>query len=485
MKLLKDILYRARLEEVIGSTNVAVETVEFDSRKVGPFTVFVAVRGTQTDGHTYIDQAIEAGAAAVVCEEIPATTREGITYVQVRDSAEALGFMACNYYGNPSQKLKLTGITGTNGKTSVATLCHTLFTKQGQKSGLISTVVNKIGNTEIESTHTTPDALSINKLLAQMVEEGCKHCFMEVSSHAIAQHRTTGLHYDVAVFTNITHEHLDFHKTFDNYIAAKKKLFDDLNPNSVAIYNRDDRHGEIMVQNCSGHKKSFALKTIADYKAKIIENQFTGLQLDINGKDVWTKLVGKFNAYNLLCIYAIARAYGTDELNTLTEISSLNPVAGRFQHVKTQNGINGIVDYAHTPDALENVLNTINDVRTGNEKVICVVGCGGDRDRSKRPVMAKIACKLADKVILTSDNPRTENPESIIEDMKQGLDPGKLKKTLTITQRGEAIKTASALADKGDIILIAGKGHETYQEINGVRHHFDDLEELNNALENK
>lgn len=484
MKLLKDILYKARLEEVIGSTNVAVDRIEFDSRKVSAFTAFVAVRGTQTDGHQFIEKAIESGAAAVICEEIPEKPKDGITYVKVRNSAQALGYMASNYYGNPSEKIKLTGVTGTNGKTSVVTMSHALFSALGHKSGLISTVVNKIGKEEISATHTTPDALSINKLMAQMADEGCSHCFMEVSSHAIAQHRITGLQFDVAVFTNITHEHLDYHKTFDNYIAAKKKLFDDLSARAVAIYNRDDRRGEIMVQNTSAATKSFALKTLADYKAKVIENQFTGLQLNINGKDVWTKLVGKFNAYNLLSVYAIADAFGAEELTVLTVISSLNPVAGRFQHIKTEKGVNGIVDYAHTPDALENVLKTINDVRTGNETVICVVGCGGDRDTTKRPVMAKIAAKLADRVILTSDNPRTENPDTIIEDMKKGLDPSKIKKTLAVTQRGEAIRTAAALANPGDIILIAGKGHETYQEVNGVRNHFDDMEELNNALQN-
>lgn len=484
MRLLKDILYKARLEEVIGSTNVAVERIEFDSRKVSSFTAFVAVRGTQTDGHKYIDSAIESGAAAVICEELPEKPKPEITYVKVRNSAEALGYMAANYYGNPSEDIKLTGITGTNGKTSVVTMSHTLFTSLGQKCGLISTVVNKIGKQETQATHTTPDALSINKLLAEMVDEGCTHCFMEVSSHAIEQHRVTGLKFDVALFTNITHEHLDYHKTFDNYIAAKKKLFDDLDDNATAIYNRDDRRGEIMVQNTAAAKRSFALKTIADYKAKVIENQFTGLQLNINGKDVWTKLVGRFNAYNLLSVYAIADVYGAEELTVLTEISSLNPVAGRFQHIKTQEGVNGIVDYAHTPDALENVLKTINDVRTGNETVICVVGCGGDRDKTKRPVMAKIAATLADRVILTSDNPRTEDPDAIIDDMKRGLDPSKIKKTLSVTQRGEAIRTAAALAKPGDIILVAGKGHETYQEVNGVRNHFDDLEELNNALQN-
>lgn len=484
MRLLKDILYKARLEEVIGSTNVAVERIEFDSRKVSSFTTFVAVRGTQTDGHKYIDSAIESGAAAVICEELPENPKPEITYVKVRNSAEALGYMAANYYGNPSENIKLTGITGTNGKTSVVTMSHTLFTALGQKCGLISTVVNKIGKQETQATHTTPDALSINKLLAEMVDEGCTHCFMEVSSHAIEQHRVTGLKFDVALFTNITHEHLDYHKTFDNYIAAKKKLFDDLDDNATAIYNRDDRRGEIMVQNTAAAKRSFALKTIADYKAKVIENQFTGLQLNINGKDVWTKLVGRFNAYNLLSVYAIADVYGAEELTVLTEISSLNPVAGRFQHIKTQEGVNGIVDYAHTPDALENVLKTINDVRTGNETVICVVGCGGDRDKTKRPVMAKIAATLADRVILTSDNPRTEDPDAIIDDMKRGLDPSKIKKTLSVTQRGEAIRTAAALAKPGDIILVAGKGHETYQEVNGVRNHFDDLEELNNALQN-
>ncbi|KAB1062879.1 UDP-N-acetylmuramoyl-L-alanyl-D-glutamate--2,6-diaminopimelate ligase [Salibacter halophilus] len=479
MKLLKDILYKARIEEVVGSTNVAIENIVFDSREAVEFSVFVAVRGTQVDGHDFIDKAIENGSIAVVCEQLPSEPIENITYVRVKDSAEALAYMASNFYDHPSKKLKLVAVTGTNGKTSVVTLLHQLFTDLGKKSGLLSTVVNKIGTKEIEASLTTPDTVQINQLLQQMVDEGCEYAFMEASSHAIVQHRTTGLDFDVAVFTNISRDHLDYHGSFNNYIAAKKMLFDNLPQHAHALINNDDRHAEVMVQNTKAKVETFALKSLANFKAKILENQLTGLQLILDEKELFTKLVGRFNAYNLLAVYGTGMVLGVDQLELMTAISSLNPVDGRFQHIQSPNGVTGIVDYAHTPDALENVLSTIQGIRGGNESVIVVVGCGGDRDAGKRPEMAQIAAKYGDRVLLTSDNPRTEDPDAIIEDMKKGLDPVGLKKALTITSREEAIKTACALSQPGDIILIAGKGHETYQEVNGVRHHFDDLEVLN------
>jgi UDP-N-acetylmuramoyl-L-alanyl-D-glutamate--2,6-diaminopimelate ligase len=478
MKLLKDILYRANIIDVLGSTNTAVENICFDSREVGQFSVFVAIHGSQSDGHNYISQAISQGAVAIVCETMPAEVDENITYVKVKDSHAALAWMACNYYDNPSEKLKMIGVTGTNGKTTTVTLLHQLFMKLGHKVGLLSTVVNKIQREEIPSTHTTPNPIELNRLLAEMVEAGCSHCFMEVSSHALVQHRVTGLDFDVAVFSNITHDHLDYHGTFDHYIAAKKMLFDGLKKDATALVNRDDFHNEVMVQNSKARVLSFGLKTMADYKCKIIENDFTGLLLNINGKEVWTRLIGKFNAYNILSCYAIADILQEDEMNTLTEISQLAPVRGRFQYVRGENNITGIVDYAHTPDALEKVLETINDIRTGNETVFTVVGCGGDRDKDKRPKMAAIACKGSNKVIFTSDNPRNEDPEAIIQDMQQGVEPADYKKTLSIINRREAIKAAVSQAKEGDIILVAGKGHETYQIIGDQVLDFDDMEIL-------
>lgn len=475
MKLLSDILYKARIEEVVGSTNVAIDKIQFDSRKVEAFTVFVAIPGTQVDGHKYIDTAIDKGAVAVVCETLPENIQAGVTYVKVKSSSEALGFMSANFYDNPSSKLKLVGVTGTNGKTSVVTLLHQLFTALGYKAGMLSTVVNKIGKEELKSTHTTPDAIAINHLMHEMVEAGCDYCFMEVSSHAIDQHRVTGLNFKVAVFTNITHDHLDYHETFNNYIKAKKGLFDQLDSQAFALINKDDNHGDIMVQNTAAKVFGFSVRSLAEYKAKIIENQFTGLQLNINGNDVWTKLVGKFNAYNLLAVYGVADLLGQEKINVLTEISNLNTVEGRFQYVRTPDDVAGIVDYAHTPDALENVLRTIKDIRTGNEQVITVVGCGGDRDKTKRPEMARIACEFSDRVILTSDNPRSEDPQVIITEMQAGVPAQHFKKTTQIVDRKEAIKAAISLSQPGDIILIAGKGHEKYQEINGVRHDFDDM----------
>lgn len=478
MKLLKDILYRSRISEVVGSTNLAIEKVCFDSREVSKFSVFVAVAGTKVDGHKYIDVAIKSGAVAIVCETLPEELSPDVSYIKVKNSAEALGYIASNFYGVPSEKINVIGVTGTNGKTSIVTMLFDLFTNLGYHCGMLSTVVNKIGGKEIPSTHTTSDAVKVNELIAQMVEEGCEYCFMEVSSHALEQHRVAGVCFSHGVYTNITHDHLDYHKTFNNYIAAKKKLFDSLCSDSYAIVNKDDRHWMDMVKNSPTKVKTYSLKSMADFKGKIIDNQFDGLQLNINGHEVWTKLIGEFNASNLLAIYGVAISCGQDEMEVLTEISKINPAPGRFQQVKSNMGINGIVDYAHTPDALSNVLDTISKIRTGNEKVYTVVGCGGDRDKTKRPKMAQIAAKLSDQVIITSDNPRSEEPQEIINDMVAGLDPNQKRKTLSILDREEAIKTASALAKKGDIILVAGKGHENYQEIKGVKHHFDDVEIL-------
>ncbi len=477
-KLLKDILYKTGIEELVGNTNIAIDKICFDSREVEDASLFVAVVGTATDGHQYINQTIEKGAVAIVCEQFPEQLHDGITYVKVKDSAAALGIIAANFYDNPSNELKLVGITGTNGKTTTATLLHELFMQLGYQVGLLSTVVNKIGNEAIPSTHTTPNAVELNKLLRKMVEAGCDYCFMEVSSHAIHQHRVTGVAFSGAVFTNITHDHLDYHKTFDEYIKAKKMFFDMLPENAFALVNKDDKNGMVMLQNTKAKPYTFALKSAADYTARILESGFSGMMLHIDKNEVWTKLIGGFNVYNLLSIYAVAVLLEQDKLNTLTAISNLNAVEGRFQYIKSQDNISGIVDYAHTPDALKNVLGTISEIRTNNETVITVVGCGGDRDKAKRPLMAQIACEYSNKVILTSDNPRSENPEQIINDMKAGVEPQHYKKVLSITNREEAIKTACMLAESNDIILVAGKGHEKYQEINGEKFPFDDLEIL-------
>jgi len=483
MKLLKDILYKAGIVNVVGSTQVAVEKICFDSREVEKLSLFVAVKGTQVDGHNFIDVAIEKGAQAIVCQAMPRTIAPGITYVEVANSSNALGIIASNFYDNPSSELKLIGITGTNGKTTTTTLLHDLFTQLGYKSGLLSTVVNKIGVKAIPSTHTTPDAIQLNALLRHMVDEDCKFCFMEVSSHAIHQNRIAGAEFTGAVFTNITHDHLDYHKTFNEYIKAKKLFFDNLSDSAFALVNKDDKNGMVMLQNTKAHQYTYALKSMADYTCKIIENDFTGMLLNISGSEVWTKLIGGFNAYNMLAIYSVADLLGIDKLEILKAISQLNSVDGRFQYVKSVNNVAGIVDYAHTPDALKNVLKTINDIRTGNEQLITVVGCGGDRDKDKRPIMSQIACELSDRVILTSDNPRTENPEDIIKDMRAGVEAIHFKKVLAITNREEAIKTACSLSENGDIVLVAGKGHEKYQEINGVKLPFDDLQVLNQTFE--
>jgi UDP-N-acetylmuramoyl-L-alanyl-D-glutamate--2,6-diaminopimelate ligase len=479
---LQEILYGVTILNLVGVTNREVAALEFDSRKVTKNTVFFAIKGTLTDGHRYIDETIKAGAMVVVCETMPAVLNPEITYIQVENANIALGIMAANFYGNPSSKLQLVGITGTNGKTTIATLLFKLFTELGYAVGLISTVENQIKETIIPSTHTTPNPLALNALLKQMVDEGCVYCFMEVSSHAVVQHRIEGLTFAGGVFSNISHDHLDFHKTFDNYIKAKKEFFDKLPKSAFALTNADDKNGLVMLQNTRANKKSYALKQMADFKAKIIENRFSGLNLEIDQMEVFFKLVGSFNAYNLLAVYGTAMLLGEDKMNVLTILSDLTGAEGRFDYVANAQKIIGIVDYAHTPDAVQNVLSTISNIRKGTEQVITVIGCGGDRDKAKRPIMAQVACDWSDKVILTSDNPRTEDPNAILRDMEAGVSPTNKRKTLTITDRKEAIKTACHLAKPGDIILIAGKGHEKYQEINGQRHHFDDKEILTAQL---
>lgn len=478
MKLLKDIIYGVRIVDVKGSTNIAVEHIAYDSRKVVSYTMFVALRGTQVDGHDYIGQAIKDGALSVVCEEFPEEINENVTYIKVEDSALALGVVSSNFYDNPSDEIQLIGVTGTNGKTTSVTLMYDLFRMLGYKVGLISTVVNKIHAETIESTHTTPNSLELNELLSKMVAKGCKYCFMEVSSHAVDQKRIAGVKFSGGVFTNITHDHLDYHGTFDKYIAAKKGFFDALSEKAFALTNSDQEHGETMVHDTKAKVLTYGIKSMADFKAKIIDNRFDGLHLDIDSKELYTKLIGDFNAYNALVAYSVGVLLGEDKLDVLTTLSNLTPPEGRFQHVSSETGITAIVDYAHTPDALENVLKTIKNIRAGNEMVITVVGCGGDRDKTKRPLMAEIACRLSDQVIFTSDNPRGEDPEKIIEDMRAGVPPEDYKKTLAITNRKEAIKTACSMGHGGDILLVAGKGHEKYQIINGETFPFDDMEIL-------
>lgn len=483
MKLLKDILYRAGIEAVEGSTNVAVEKIAFDSRAVSKFTAFVAIRGTQSDGHDFINQAVASGANAVVCEVIPEERAEGVTYIRVKDSATALAYMSANFYDHPSEKLILVGVTGTNGKTTTVSLLYNLFRQLGYKCGMLSTVRNVIGNKEIKATHTTPDALSVNRLLSEMVDASCKYCFMEVSSHAVVQHRITGLRFKVGVFTNITHDHLDYHKTFKEYIRAKKQFFDALPAGSFALINSDDRNAATMVQNTSASKRTYGLKTMADFKAKVIENQLSGLHLQMADSDLYSRLVGAFNAYNILAVYGTAMLLGEDKLDVLTTLSGLDAVEGRFQLIKSEGNVTAVVDYAHTPDALKNVLSTIKGVRTGTEKVITVVGCGGNRDAAKRPLMSKIACELSDQVVFTSDNPRDEDPGAIIAEMQKDLDPVNAAKSVAVTDRKEAIKMACKLASAGDIVLIAGKGHEKYQEIKGQKLPFDDFEIVNQMFQ--
>ena len=482
MAELKDILYKAHITSTSGSMTVEVKGICFDSRKAKPGFLFVAVKGTQSDGHLYIEKAVDLGAIAVVAEKLPERTSDNISYVTVKDSAQALGIIAANFYHHPSHRLKLVGVTGTNGKTTVATLLYQLFNSMGHRSGLLSTVVNKIVDNEIPATHTTPDPIELNELLVQMVEARCTHCFMEVSSHAIDQKRVTGLKFEGAVFTNITHDHLDYHKTFENYIKAKKEYFDSLTSDAFALVNADDKRGMVMLQNTKARKQSFGLKKMVDFKGKIITNSIEGLELEIGNKNVWFKLIGDFNAYNLLAVYGTAILLGGDSDEILTHLSALPGAAGRFELIGRGSKITAIVDYAHTPDALKNVLETIAHFRTGAEQVITVVGCGGNRDRSKRPLMASIACRFSDKVVLTSDNPRDEDPMEIIREMQTGIGPSETRKTLVLVNREEAIKTACMLAKQRDIILVAGKGHEQYQEIKGVKYPFDDREVLERML---
>ncbi len=483
MPLLSNILYKVALKEVFGSTNRVVEHLCLDSRSVQPNSLFAAIVGTQSDGHTYISSAIQHGATTILCEVMPETLVDSITYIRVENVNVALGIIADNFYGNPSSQLQVIGVTGTNGKTTTATLLYNLFQKLGYNTGLISTIQYFINNQVYDSTHTTPDTIQLNRLLSEMVNEGCSYCFMEVSSHAMVQYRVWGIHFAGGIFTNITHDHLDFHGTFDNYIKAKKSFFDMLPAAAFALVNVDDRNGKIMLQNTAAKQYTYALRAAADFKAKILENSFTGLVLLVDGQEVHTHLIGEFNTYNLLAAYSAAMILLDDKIGILTQLSALKAAEGRFDDVSNrERNITGIVDYAHTPDALEKVLQTINQIRTKNEQLITIIGCGGNRDKTKRPIMAKVACELSDKVILTSDNPRNEDAESIIADMKVGVGPQYSNKTIAITNRREAIKTACLLAKKGDIILVAGKGHEKYQEINGVRHHFDDKEELYMAL---
>lgn len=482
MKKLKDILYKVHLESVTGNTAVTVNSIHFDSRKVELNDVFVAVKGTISDGHDFITTAVNQGALAIICEDMPEKIVNGVTYIKVENSQTALAFMAANYYDNPSENLKLVGITGTNGKTTVATLLYQLFTKAGYKVGLLSTVNIMVADKIFPATHTTPDSLMINSYLRKMNDEGVEYCFMEVSSHGIAQKRTDALHFAGGIFTNLTHEHLDYHKTFAEYRDVKKSFFDQLPATAFALVNVDDKNGPVMLQNTQAKKYTYALKSYADYSARILENQFSGLLLKLNGHEVWSKLIGNFNAYNILAIYAAADLLGLEQEENLRLISELESVTGRFQYFITKQKITAIVDYAHTPDALKNVLETINFIRTKNEDLITVVGCGGDRDKTKRPEMGHIAATLSTKVVFTSDNPRTEDPEKILLDIEAGVDPQDFKKTLTVVNRKQAIKTACQMAKPGDIILIAGKGHETYQEVNGKRTDFDDFKIVNEFL---
>ena len=480
--LLSDLLYNIPLKSVSGKTDVEITKIEFDSRKIEPGTLFVAIPGTQVDGHNFIEKAIETGATAVLCEKFPETLSENITYIQVENSAKAMGIAAGNFYGNPSKQLTLVGVTGTNGKTSIATLLFNLFRKLGYKCGLLSTVQNQIEDEIIPSTHTTPDSVKINELMAEMHRKGCVFVFMEVSSHAVEMQRIAGLLFAGGIFTNITQDHLDFHGTFDNYIKAKKGFFDMLPKTAFALTNADDKNGKIMLQNTAAVKHSYSLKNIGNFKGKVMDCGLFGLQMDVNGQEVWFKLIGKFNAYNLLAVYGAAVLLGENPELVLTVLSELKPPPGRFEQIMATDHRVGIVDYAHTPDALQNVLETINDLREGNQKIITVVGCGGNRDKGKRPLMAKIACELSDVVILTSDNPRNEEPEDILADMQAGVSITQRKKVTQITDRREAIKKATELAGPQDIILVAGKGHETYQDVKGVKSHFDDKEELGKAF---
>lgn len=482
MKNLKDILYKVAIERVVGNTSVAINAIQFNSTLVEENDVFVAINGSVVDGHKYIESAIKQKAIAIICEVLPNSLVDGITYVIVKSSSEALAFMSANYFQNPSENLRLVGVTGTNGKTTIATLLYQLFKNAGYKVGLLSTVKIMVDEVEHLATHTTPDSISINHYLNEMCQQGVEFCFMEVSSHGIHQDRTLGLHFEGGIFTNLSHDHLDYHDTFAEYRDVKKRFFDQLPKTAFALTNSDDKNGMIMLQNTKAKKRTYALKSIADYQAKILENQLSGLLLKINNQDVWTKLIGNFNAYNVLAIYATAELLGLENQEILRLLSVLESVSGRFQYIVSNTNVTAIVDYAHTPDALKNVLETINSIRTKNEELITVVGCGGDRDKTKRPKMGHIASALSTKVVFTSDNPRTEVPETIIEDIEKGVEAQNFKKTLSIVDRKQAIKTACQFAKSGDIILIAGKGHETYQDVNGVKSDFDDLKIVKELL---
>jgi len=480
---LSALLSSCKISELVGNTEQDITGICFDSRKVSASSMFIATVGTVVDGHQFITSAIEKGASVIVCEKLPKKLDATVTYVVVDNSSRAMGLIAAAYYQHPSKKLKLVGVTGTNGKTTVATLLSNLFQELGYKVGLLSTVENKINNTVIPSSHTTPDSITINELLLDMIAANCDYCFMEVSSHATVQERIAGLSFTGGIFTNITHDHLDFHQTFEEYIKAKKYFFDQLPASAFALTNSDDKRGAVMLQNTKAHAKTYALQSMATFKAKIIENQFSGLFLNIDAEEVWFKMVGSFNAYNLLAVYATAMLLDQDKTRVLTILSTLSGADGRFDYTIAANGVIGIVDYAHTPDAIKNVLQTIANIRKGNETVIAIVGCGGDRDKTKRPIMAEVACKLSDKVILTSDNPRTEDPAAILKEMEAGVPISLKKKTITIQDRKEAIRTACHLAKSGDIILLAGKGHEKYQEINGVKYPFDDKQIFSEIME--
>jgi UDP-N-acetylmuramoyl-L-alanyl-D-glutamate--2,6-diaminopimelate ligase len=482
--LLRDVLYKVAIRSVAGSTEIEVNDIQIDSRKVKPGAVFVAVKGVAADGHQFIEKAIDNGAVVVVAEAMPAEKKEGVVYVQAENSAAAAGYMAHNFFGQPSERMKIVGVTGTNGKTTIATLLYKLFTVLGYKCGLLSTVENHIGDKIVPATHTTPDAVSLNQLLKQMADEGCTHVFMEVSSHAVHQHRVTGLQFAGGLFSNITHDHLDYHKTFDEYIRVKKTFFDTLPSSAFAISNADDKRGEVMLQNTNAKKYLYSLKTMAEFKGKILENSLAGLVMNVNDQEVHFRMIGEFNAYNLLAVYGAAMCMGEDKQEVLRCLSVLTGAEGRFDYmVSAKEKVIAIVDYAHTPDALLNVLATIKKLKKGFETVITVVGCGGDRDKTKRPVMAQAACEHSDKAIFTSDNPRSENPEQIIKDMEEGLPVAYKRKYIAIADRKEAIKTAISLAKPEDIILIAGKGHEKYQDIKGVKHHFDDKEIVGEMFE--
>jgi len=484
MLSLRDILLNVQPTQVLGDAGVPISGLTIDSRQAGPGVCFIALQGTVSDGHDFIGKAVEAGAVAIVCETLPAETKEGTSYVQVEDSAEAAGQIADAFFGNPSAAMQVVGVTGTNGKTTTATLLYQLFTALGHRCGLLSTVENRIGKAVEKATHTTPDAISIHRLLDKMQLAGCSHAFMEVSSHAIHQRRIAGIRFAGGIFTNITHDHLDYHKTFDEYIRVKKRFFDDLPREAFALSNLDDKRGAVMLQNTQAQKAGYSLRQPAMFKAKVFENSLSGLVLDLNGTEVHCRLIGAFNAYNLLAVFGAASLLGEEKEMVLEKLSNLPGAPGRFETLRSlKEGLLGIVDYAHTPDALINVLATINQLRTDGQQVISVVGCGGDRDRSKRPLMAQVACEHSSKAVLTSDNPRSENPEDILNEMEAGLNMAQRRKALRIADRKEAIKTAVSLARAGDIILVAGKGHESYQEIKGIKHHFDDREVLTETFQ--